>query len=265
MFTMDFSGKTAIVTGGASGLGKSAALTLAANGANLVVGDLDLAGAQQTAQEAEQRHGVKAIAHQVDIGERAQMAALFDAAKAAFPRVDVVVHIAGIEYNKRIGEAEPAGIENLMKVNILGVDNACLLALQTMREQGGGGRVVVYSSTGGRAPNLNLPHYAMSKAAVINLVQSYALLAAPEGISYNTICPGIIRTPMWERGLDVYAQRNPDKTREQIWDDMVTAKMPTGLPQDPQDISNAMLFLASDLARYITGQSLNVDGGQHMN
>ncbi|NLW78652.1 MAG: SDR family oxidoreductase [Ruminococcaceae bacterium] len=262
MFTIDLKDRTAIVTGAGRGLGFEVAKSLADCGANIVIGDIIAANAEASAKELEKMH-VKAFGFKCDVTVQSDMANLFKEAKAKTGRIDIVVNAAGITVTENIDTISVDQIKSLIDINVMGTEYGCKLALDYMKDQGYG-KVVNFSSTAGRMANRALPHYAMTKAAIINLTQSYAAHAAAYGINYNAVAPGIIRTAMWEQILIARAGDDLEK-REEHWLAALKANIPMNKAQEAIDIANAVVFLCSDQARYITGQTLNVCGGMRMN
>lgn len=261
MYVIDLTGKVAIVTGAGAGLAKQTALSLADAGADVVIGDVNLENVEATAAEV-RAMGKKAFACRCDVSKFDDMKAMFELAKKEFGHIDIVVNAAGIGYLANVEDATEEGIRREIDINIMGVEFGDKLALQYMKEQRSGA-VINFASVAGRKGTLPHPHYAMTKAAVINLTKSYALYSAKFNIRYNSMLPGIIRTAMWD---DILAKLNEENGMgiEENWKDRLNAWVPMGVPQEPVDIANAVVFLASDKARYITGQTLNVDGGQVM-
>lgn len=264
MFQIDLSGRTAVITGGGRGLGYEIARVLAECGAGIVIADRLEENVASAVQELSET-GVHTFGTKTDVTSEADMQALFKAAADQTGRIDIVVNCAGIGVIKEIGAISPDEIKQEIDVNIMGTEYGCRLALEYMKEQRHG-KVVNITSTAGRMGQKPFPHYAMTKAAVINLTQSYALAAAEYGINYNAVAPGIIRTPMWEMILDVRSGDSEDADRRnEIWDKTIKRSIPMGIAQEPIDIANAVAFLVSDQARYITGQTLNVCGGMRLN
>lgn len=259
---IDLTGKTAIVTGAGRGLGKCVALTLAECGADVWIGDISLENAQEAAKEIKAL-GRKSGAIKVDVIDYVQMKNLMDTVEQEAGKIDIMVNAAGIVITKTFLEITPEEVQKIMNINILSVSNGCQLALEKMMPRGYG-RIINFSSTAGRRGNISLPHYAMTKAAVINLTQSAALTSAKSGVTVNAVCPGIIRTAMWEKILDNRASE-PGAEREAAWQAALDANIPMGIAQEAIDIAWAVAFLCSDYARYIHGQSLNVCGGMRMN
>ena len=262
MITLDLTGKRAIVTGAGRGLGKCIALRLAEAGAQVFLADINGAQAEQAAEEGKAKGFLCAARGGVNVGDYAQMGDLVGEI-AAGGGLDIMVNVAGIMYTKKFMEVEPEGLKKLMDVNICGVTYGTKFALEKMMPKGTG-RIVNISSIAGRQGGMNRSYYAMTKAAVINLTQSAAATAAKSGVTVNSVCPGIIRTPMWEQILDDMQARTGGE-REALWQMKLDEQIPMGVAQEEMDIANAVLFLCSDLARYITGQAINVDGGARMN
>lgn len=252
-----FDGKTAVLTGAARGLGRKIALTLAESGADIVIGDvLDEAGAA-TCEEIRVLGRSAQYVH-ADVRDPAQVQMLFDAA----PVVDLVMHGAGITISDNFLEASDEAIQRLFDINILGSNNVVRAALKKMipQEQG---KIVMIASVAGRFADKTVTHYRMSKAAMLSLNMSAACIAAPHNINVNAICPGIIRTDMWEQLLDGKAAQM-NMSREEVWKTMVGSLVPMGRPQTQEDIAAAAAYLLSSYADNITGQALNIDGGQCM-
>ena len=261
---IDFSGKSVIVTGAASGLGKGIAMQFAENGADVWVVDISEEGAGKTIEEMKpfgNRYGFT----RTDVAKQEDMAAAYADAKQAFGRIDIVVNAAGVFGNKRFLDATPDDIKKHLDINLMGAVYSCQLAMKTMIEQGGGGKIVNISSVGGRLGELDFPFYTMGKAGVINLTQSVAFNAAPYDINVNCVCPGIIRTPMWDLILGTVGADLTTEGKEQLYEDVLKSRTPLGRAQTPEDIAYAVLFLCSPFAVNITGQSLNVCGGSKMN
>lgn len=259
MISIDLSGKTAIVTGAARGIGRETALTLAKAGAYVIVADINRELGNEAASEI-QSLGLKSTFSYCDVTDLQNVQRVANDPE----QLDIFVHIAGIMLTEGLMDAPVEKIENLFRVNVLGCSNAYRAALERMIPQRFG-KVVTMSSSAGRAGGPVHAYYRMSKAAIISLNQSAAYTAAPYGINVNTICPGIIRTEMWEEILDAFAKNTDSEKREAQWRSYVEKSIPMGRPQTCEDIANGVLFLCSDLAANITGQALNICGGMCMN
>lgn len=253
-----FDNQTAVLTGAARGLGRAIAILLAENGADVVIGDvLDEAGAA-TCEEIRAKTGRQATYVHVDVRDPEQVKMLFD----AVPVVDLVMHGAGVTVPENLLDATDAAIKRLFDINILGSSNVVRAALGKMipRERG---KIVLLSSVAGRYMDKTVTHYRMSKAAMLSLTMSAASFAAPYHINVNAVCPGIVRTDMWEQLLDD-KMKKMNLSREDAWKAMVGNLVPMGRPQTQEDIAGSVAFLLSSWADNITGQALNVDGGQCM-
>lgn len=263
MSRLDLKERTAILTGAGAGLGKKTAELLAEAGANVVIGDINIENAETAAKEIAEKYGVQAHGVKCDVTDIAQCKAVFDLAKEKFGKIDIVVNAAGICVYQMLHEADQEAVKQMVNINVFGTDNMDKLALAYMKDQGHG-RVVNFSSVAGRGGSILVPHYAMTKASVINITQSYAQLGAKFGLQYNCICPGIIKTEIWMRYL---RKIMPDSTEKQdaFFENFCKQHISLGRPQDTEDIANAVLFLVSDMAKNITGQALNICGGMSMN
>ncbi|MDR3295776.1 MAG: SDR family oxidoreductase [Clostridiales Family XIII bacterium] len=264
MMVFDFTGKKAIVVGGGSGIGKAIALQLADNGADVWIGDLSENGAQTTVSEMRRYKGD--YGHTVtDVAKKTDVAALFADAKKQFGEINIVVNSAGVFMPKGLLEAAPEEIKAHLDINLMGIIYGCQLALETMIAQGKGGKIVNISSVGGRGGELKSPYYALGKGAVLNWTQSVAYNGAPHGINCNAICPGIIRTPMWDVILEADGGGDPSVDKEALFHQIVKGRAPLGRAQTAEEMAYAAAFFCSGYADAILGQALNVDGGDRMN
>lgn len=259
MISIDLSGKTAIVTGAARGIGKTTALTLAKAGADVFIADINQEVGNETVKEI-RNLGLKSKFVYCDVADLENMQSVIKEPE----KLDIFVNIAGVMLTEGLMDAPVEKIDKLYKVNVLGCSNAYRAALERMIPQKSG-KIVTMSSSAGRAGGPVHAHYRMSKAAIISLNQSAACTAALYGINVNTICPGIIRTEMWEDILDAFVKDTGNEDREAQWKSYVENSIPMGRAQTCQDIANGVLFLCSDMAKSITGQALNICGGMCMN
>ncbi|MCL1896423.1 MAG: SDR family oxidoreductase [Clostridiales bacterium] len=264
MMKIDFSGKAAIVTGGASGIGKAIALELADCGARIWLGDLDEKSAAAVCKTIENSGG-KAGFTKTDVSNQGDIAALFADAKAAYGNIGIVVNSAGVFLPDSLLDATPERIKAHLDINLFGAIFSTKLALETMIAQGGGGKILNVASVGGRSGESGAPYYALGKSGVLNFTQSAALTGAPHGINVNAICPGIIRTPLWDVILESAADGDPDADKEELFLDFVKRRTPLGRAQTPEEMAYAACFLCSSYADAILGQALNVCGGDRMN
>ena len=271
---MRLSDTVAIVTGGGGGLGEGIGLCLARAGAQIVVSDLSLENAEKVA-ETIRESGFSAIANQTDVRNSEDCGQMVEAALSAFGRLDTLVCNAGVDGLPSADPETPPLLENVdeadwdlvMDVNLKGVFLSCAAAIPYFKEQRRG-RIINISSVAGRQGIECLPAYAASKAGVISLTQSIALQLAPYHVNATCICPGIIWTPMWERLANYLTRSNPalaGASPKDVFNGVVKDMMPFDKPQTPEDIGNTAVFLASDEAKEITAQAINVCGGIRMN
>ncbi|MFF9505142.1 SDR family NAD(P)-dependent oxidoreductase [Streptomyces sp. NPDC014656] len=246
---LDLSGKTALITGGAMGIGLGIVRRLHEAGANVVIADIAEAAADEAALELSDPTRVRTIAADVSKAEDAE--AMVRAAVDAFGALDIMVNNAGIYQGSAFLDTGLGLARRTLDVNLLGVMLCSQAAARQMIAQGGGGRIVNVNSVEGVNPSmLGLAHYGASKHAVAGLIKTMALELAPHGISVNNVCPGGVRTPGLAPLLDEAAIVELEK------------RIPKGRIAVPDDIARVVLFLASGLASYMTGTQIVVDGGQ---
>ena len=272
---MRLKNKVAIVTGGGGGLGEGICLSLAREGAHVVVSDLDQDRAEKVSRRVKEA-GRKSLAIQADVRMSDQCRKLTERSLEEMGCVDILVCSAGVGgFVHRAESDEPLTIENIpeedwnltIDVNLKGVF-LCNRAVAPHFKRQRQGKIVNLSSLAGRRGFDWIPHYSASKAGVIVLTQAVALQLAPYNVNVNTVCPGIIRTPMWDRGAKVLAHSNPafkGMSPEDVFNAVVRDMIPMKKPQTAEGIGNAVVFLASEEADEITGQALNVDGGALFN
>jgi 3-oxoacyl-[acyl-carrier protein] reductase len=242
-----FDGRTVIVTGGASGFGEAIARTFAGAGANLVVADLDLAGAQQVAGSLP-----SAVAIQVDVADDAANRAMAEAAVEAYGRIDVVCANAGIPH--RAAPMIEMSVEDFDRMFAVNVRSIFLAAKHCVPHMGEGSSIISTASIGGRRPRPGMTPYNASKGAVITLTRGLATELAPK-IRVNAVCPVSAPTGFDKQaiGLDTMPER---------LEEAVVRGIPMGRRATPQDVADAICFLASDEAGFLTGVCLDVDGGR---
>lgn len=252
LFCLD--GKVALVTGGGRGIGREIALTFADAGADLVVADVNGAGAGDTASEAEAR-GVRALATGADVGRGEDVEAMARAATEAFGRVDILVNNAGVLSIAGVFETDPEAWERTLRINLTGAFLCARALAPGMVERRWGKIVNVGSSLSSRASVANLggggADYCVSKAGVQSLTRALAWELARHNINVNAVAPGTTRSPMHEGRLEMIEK-------------YLNRTIPFGRLAEPEEIAHAVLFLVSEAARYITGQTVHVNGGQIM-
>ena len=257
----DLEGQAAIVTGAGRGIGRAIALRLAREGVGVSVADLDLASAEQVAEEIGAAGG-EALALQVDVTSKEDADRMVRQAVARFGRLDILVNNAGVAAVVPLMDTDEATWDRLMSVNAKGVLLCSQAAARQMIAQGGGGRIINNASGAGKvAPGKNEPlgAYAASKHAVVGLTKQMGLELSSHQILVNCVCPGIVDTPMWEL-IDRKIAKLEGAPVGSVKARMVD-RIPLGRIEQPEDVANVVAFLASSDASYITGQTYNVSGG----
>ena len=245
---MRLAGKTAIVTGGGSGFGAAMVALFAAEGAKVVVADIDGAAAERVAAAAE-----GAVAVQADVTRDADTARMIAAALAAFGRLDILVNNAGVSHwNQPLTEVAEAEFDRVYAVNVKSLYWAARHVVPVMAAQGGGA-IVNTASTAGLRPRPGLCWYNGSKGACILITKSMAVELAPLKIRVNALCPVAGETPL----LGHFMGGDTPENRARF-----VATVPLGRLSTPEDVARAALWLASDDAEFITGVALEVDGGR---
>jgi meso-butanediol dehydrogenase/(S,S)-butanediol dehydrogenase/diacetyl reductase len=250
-----FEGKTVVVTGGNRGIGYAIAERFAKEGANLVV-----ASNEEQVHEAAQSLGGAALPVVCDVASASDVVALYQQAVERFGSVDVSVQNAGIITIAKVEDLTEAEWDDVMNVNTKGVFLCCQEAIRHMRRQGGG-RIINIASGQARDGFIYTPHYAASKFGVMGLTQSLAKEVATEGITVNAICPGIIESDMWAYNDKVWGELLGEYGPGELMNEWVTQNVPMKRVGQGKDVSGLIAFLASEDADYITGQTVNVDGG----
>jgi 3-oxoacyl-[acyl-carrier protein] reductase len=240
-------GKVAVVTGGAQGLGRAVAERMVAEGARVVLGDVDLAAAEAAAEEL--GDGV-AAAVRCDVTSEPDMAALVTTAVTAFGGLDVMVNNAGVLRDATMRKMSLDDFRLVIDTHLQGTWLGTRAAAAHMREHGGGS-IVNMSSISGKVGNLGQTNYSAAKAGIVGLTKAAAKEVAHARVRVNAIQPGLIRTPMTEA------------MREDIWQQRLQ-EIPLGRFGEPSEVASVALFLASDLSSYMTGTVLEVTGGRHM-
>jgi NAD(P)-dependent dehydrogenase (short-subunit alcohol dehydrogenase family) len=249
---MRMEGKRAVVTGAASGLGREVARLFAAEGARVVVADLNSGGAEAVANEINGGGG-SAVAHTCDVTVEDQVRAALARCKSEWGGLDALVNNAGVQLEKPLDETTNDEYDWVFDVNVRGVFWGCKHAVTSMRESGGGA-IVNTASALSLVSDPFLPVYTASKHAVLGLTRSVGVAYAADGIRCNCVCPGDMQTPMIERYWE--ATGDPEKARREM-----ASMYPAGQIGQPGEVARAVLFLASDEASYVNGSFMQVDGG----
>jgi sorbitol-6-phosphate 2-dehydrogenase len=253
--------QTAVITGGAQGLGEALAHRLDAEGCKVVVADINLDSAQKVAASLHD-----AIAVRVDVSDEQQVEAMVHSAVEHYGRLDLLISNAAILIAKPVTEFSGEQWKKMMDVNLVGYFLCAKAAAKVMIPNGKGSIIQINSKSGKKGSSKNSA-YAAAKFGGIGLTQSLALELAEFGIRVNSICPGnLLNSPLWNDGPNAlfkqYA-KNQNITEEQVRQKYLN-QVPLGRSCEYDDIANVMVFLASDEASYMTGQAINVTGGQEM-
>ena len=244
----DFSGKVAIVTGGGQGMGRAVAQHFAQAGASVVVNDKNADAAQSVADAL----GDGALAAPGDVTVKADVDEVVKTAAEAFGSVDILVNNAGILFSTTLADMEEDEWDLVIDVNMKGTYLFSRAALPHMK-RAGWGRIINFASTAGKAVStLGGPHYTAAKAGILGLTRATAKEFAPFGITVNAVCPGLVNTEMVRENV----------TPERL--DAYLGSFPISRICEPWEVAELVAFLASDRAAYITGASLDINGGDLM-
>ena len=248
--TTSMTGKTALVTGGGSGIGRAAALAFARAGAQVLVADVDTAGGEETVALIEDLSatGLFVVA---DVSRAGDVEGMVDAAVAAFGSLDCAFNNAGIQGDlSQTAECTEANWDQITGINLKGVWLCMKYEIAQMLKQGGGA-IVNNASNFGVVGSVGMPAYSASKHGVIGLTKTAALEYAQTGVRINVVCPGPVQTPL----VDKIIERQPEIV------DAITQREPIGRMGQPEEIAGAVVWLCSDEASFVIGATLAVDGG----
>jgi NAD(P)-dependent dehydrogenase (short-subunit alcohol dehydrogenase family) len=259
-------GQTAVITGGARGIGHAVAAAFAAEGAHVALLDRDATAVAAAAQELAARLPVRVLPLAADITDYDAMKRAAAQVQTTLGRTEHVVHAAAIgsgKYGFPFWELEPADWPRVLQVNVVGAVNvahAFAPALVAARS----GTMLFLASIAGQIGSQTDPPYSASKAALINFAQCAAKDLAPYGVRVNALCPGMVQTALNRSVWEAWARRQPEGRRqpyEQWAEEKIRRLVPLGRWQTPEDIAAMIVFLASPRAGNVTGQTVNVDGG----
>lgn len=248
MKEINLSGKTALVTGAGQGIGYVVAVELAKCGADIAVLDLKL-GEDHPVCKAVRELGVQCLPLSGDVSDEGSVAAAFEAVGQKFGRLDILVNNAGITRDAMSKKMTAAQFKKVLDVNLVGSFLCAQKAMELMGKAGGA--IINFSSIAAFLGNIGQTNYASSKAGIIGLTRTLALEGARNNVRVNAVSPGFINTPMTET--------IPSEIKE-----AAIAKIPLHRIGEPEDVANAVVFLASDLSSFITGHCIHVNGGRYM-
>ena len=251
-------GKTALVTGAASGIGRAIVEALSGAGARVAITDKNGAAARDLAAAT----GGGATAFELDVCDAAATAAVMGGVVEAFGTLDIVCANAGISTMNRVEDLSEAEWDANMAVNAKGVFLTNQAAVRHWLATGRKGTIVNTASLAGKIGAPLLAHYSASKFAVVGFTQALAREVADRGIRVNCVCPGFVRTSMQEREV-IWEGTLRGMSVQAVLDEYV-ALTPLGRLQEPDDVADIVLFLASDLSRFLTGEAINASGGVRM-
>jgi len=242
-------GKVALVTGGAQGIGEAISMTLAKEGANIAILDVNLEKAQATAENIK-KLGVDAEAFKCDVSNTADVEAVVEKVVDRFKKIDILVNNAGVTRDNLLIRMKEQEWDLVIAINLKGTFNFTQKVGRIMMKQRNGS-IINISSVVGLMGNAGQTNYSASKAGVIGITKSVAKELGSRNVRVNAVCPGFIQTAM----TDKLTPEQKEKMMEIV---------PAKVMGTPQDVANVVLFLASDLAGYVTGETIRIDGGMAM-
>lgn len=249
---LDFNGQVIIVTGSGSpkGIGKTIAKTFAKQGGTVVIADMNKEGIANTVKEIEQEGG-KAFGIELNVTDKASVDNMVKTIMDKFGRIDVLVNNAGISQKVTVEDMTLEDMQRIFNVNMFGLFLCTQACMKPMREAKYG-RIVNLSSVSGKRGGgvFGGAHYSASKAAVLGFSKNLSREISADGVTINSVCPGLINTEIWKSLPKEDAQK-------------VIDGIPMGRPGETQEVANAIVFLASKEASYITGEEIDINGGSH--
>jgi NAD(P)-dependent dehydrogenase (short-subunit alcohol dehydrogenase family) len=252
-------GKKALVTGAGMGMGRATALMMAARGATVIATDVDGPLAEQTVKDIKAEGG-SAASIQLDLLETDKFDGLFATLKSEFGGIDILANIAGITRWLKMADTKVEDWDLILDINARATFFLMQRACNQMIEKGTGGAIVNVASIAGKGfKNTSAAAYASSKAAIVVMTRVASGYVAPHNIRVNAICPGPTKSHLLMEGLELFTATS-GRTLDEEFDAWVT-QVPLGFAAEADDMAQSICFLASEAARFITGQSINVDGG----
>lgn len=252
MISLDFSGQTAVVTGGLQGIGKAIADVLHQGGANVVIGDIAVRAREQSTRK---------LVVRTDVASREDAHLLIDAARETFGGLDILINSCGVSAMNPVSQMNDADWQRILDVNVKSIGYLSEAAIPLMKAKQGG-RIINIASQAGKNGYRMMGQYVASKHAVLGLTKVMAIELARDNILVNAVCPGIVETEMkWRERQEGAALRG--MTPEAIYAEDCSQVL-LGRTAQPADVAGVVAFLASPLAAYMTGQAINVTGGMTM-
>lgn len=258
---MQLNGKTAVVTGGAKGIGKAIALRLAREKVNIAIVDKDEENAAKTKTELE-LYNIDADFYYVDLGEISQITSTYNKIYEDFESVEILVNAAGVMKVEKFLDVTPKSWDKVMDINAKSSYFSMQNVADHMIEKNNGGKIINISSITGKSSRPDYPVYAASKSAIISFTKSAAQALAKYKINVNAICPGYVHTDIW-REMDKYYVENLDSSEGEVIRNILKS-IPMDRAGDLDEVAALALFLCKEESNYITGQSINIDGGAVM-
>ncbi|CAI3922609.1 NAD(P)-dependent dehydrogenase [Commensalibacter communis] len=258
---MSLTNKVAVITGASRGIGAAIAERLSQDGAKVVVASNE-SKVNEVAEKIN-KNGGQAAAFEMDVTNKKDVIRLYNFAEEQFAHVDISVQNAGVITIARVEDLTEEEWKKVLDVNTTGVFLCCQEAIARIRKHGQGGRIINTASGQARQGFIYTPHYAASKFGVMGITQSLAHEVAKEGITVNAFCPGIIETEMWAYNDEHWGKMLGDYKPGELMAEWVS-KIPMGRAGTGEDVANVISFLAGPMSAYVTGQTINIDGGMFM-